>query len=67
MPFPKQQWVHTFDTMSLGWMQGRLLSAELESRKERDLLKEIDGAESEWQHVLHLWVLSGRGAQVCSR
>lgn len=67
MPFPKQQWFHTFDTVSLGWMQGRLLSAEVESRKEMDLLKEINGAESGWEHVLHLWVLSGRGAQACIR
>lgn len=55
MPSPKQQWVHTFDTMSLGWMQGRLLSAEVESRKEMDLLKEMDGDDSGWQHVLCLW------------
>lgn len=45
-------------------MQSKLLSAELESRKEMDLLKEIEGAESGWQC---LWVLSERGAQVCIR
>lgn len=64
MPFPQQLWVRTFDTVSLGWMRRRLLCAYIESRKETDLLKETEGVSFNNQP---LWVLSGRGAQVCLR
>lgn len=47
-------------------MQGKLLSAQEESRKEIGL-KEIDGTPSGWNHMLGLWVLSGRGDQICIR